>query len=69
MREVDDLALLVDRAVEVFPHALDLDVGLIHAPAAADGRLCFSGHLLNERQGTDRPPVDRQMVDPRRALP
>jgi len=40
-QEVDGLALLVDNAVEVFPEALDIDVGLIHAPAAADWALVF----------------------------
>ena len=56
-------SLLVDGAVQVFPYALDLDVGLIHAPAAAGWALVFPGHLLDERQETNRPPIDRRMVD------
>ena len=39
----------------IFPDALDLNVGLIHAPAAANRALVFAGHFLNERQETDRP--------------
>ena len=58
-QEVDSLALLVDSAVEVFPDALELDVGLIHAQAAANRALVFVGHLLDERQETNGPPVDR----------
>jgi hypothetical protein len=41
-QEVDGLAVLVDGAVEVSPDALDFDVGLIHAPAAADQALVFT---------------------------
>ena len=35
--DVDDLAVLVDRAVKVEPAAGDLDVGLIDEPAIARG--------------------------------
>jgi len=38
-QEVDGLALRVDGAIEVFPDALDLDLGLIHAPATANRAL------------------------------
>jgi hypothetical protein len=67
-QEVDGLAMLVDGAVEVFPDALDLYVRLIHAPVAADRALVFSGHLLDQRQKPNRPPVDRRMVDRNAAL-
>ena len=55
--------MLVDGEVEVFPEALDLDVRLVHAPAAADRALVFPGHFLDERQEADRPSVYRRMVD------
>ena len=58
-QEVNGLAVLVDGAVEVFPGALDLDVRLVHAPVGADRALVFPGHLLDERQETNRPPIDR----------
>ena len=67
-QEVHGFAVLVDGAVEVFPDALDLDVRLVHAPAAADRALVLAGHLLDERQETNRPPVDRRMVDRHAAL-
>jgi hypothetical protein len=60
--------MLVDGAVEVFSDAFDFDVGFIHAPATADRALVFSGHLLDERQKTNRPPIDRGMVDRHAAL-
>ena len=54
-QDVDGLSLLVDRAIEVFPLTLNLNVGLIHPPARADGvfppflesRLQLRGELLN----------------------
>jgi len=58
-QEVDGLAMLVDGALEVFRDALDFDVNLIHAPAAADRALVFWGHLLENRHKTSRPPVNR----------
>jgi hypothetical protein len=67
-QEVDGLALLVDGAVEILPDALDLDVRLIHTPAAPDRALVFPDHFLDERQETNRPPVDRRMVDRYAAL-
>ena len=57
-QEVDGLSLLIDGAVQVFPDAFDLDVGLIHAPAAADWALVFTGHVLDQGQETNRPPID-----------
>jgi hypothetical protein len=57
--KVDGLSLLVDSAVEVFPDALDLDVRLIHALTALDQALVFPRHLLDERQETNGPLVDR----------
>jgi hypothetical protein len=38
---------LYDGAVEVFPNALDVDVRLVHAPAAADRGLVLPGHFLD----------------------
>ena len=67
-QEVDGLSLLIDGAVQVFPYAFVLHVGLIHAPAAADWALAFPGHLLDERQETNRPQIDRRMVDRPAAL-
>jgi hypothetical protein len=62
-QEVDGFSLLIDSAVKIFPDTLDLDVRLIHAPAAADRALLFPRHLLDERQETNRLPVDRRMIN------
>ena len=43
-QEVDRLAGLVDRAVEIFPLTTDLDVSLIHTPAQADWALALAKH-------------------------
>ena len=45
-QEVDGLSLLIDGAVQVFPDAFDLNVGLIHAPAATDWALVALFHYL-----------------------
>lgn len=50
------------------PDSLDLDVGLIHPPAAPDRAIVFPSHLLDGRQETNRPPVDRRIVDRHTAL-
>lgn len=62
-QETDGFALLVDGAVQILPDALDLDIGLIHAPTAAGRALVFAGHFLDHRQEADRPSADRRMVD------
>ena len=67
-QEVDGFSLLVDGTVKVLPDALDVDVGLIHAPAPTYRVLVFSGHLLDVWQKSDRPSVDRRMVDRHAAL-
>jgi len=44
-QEVDRLFLLVHRAAQLFPDTLDLDVSLVHAPAAAHRELVLAEHL------------------------
>jgi hypothetical protein len=41
-QEVNRIAFLIDGAVQVFPLAFDLDVGLIDAPAPAHCTLAFA---------------------------
>src|SRR5436189_6404870 len=43
-QEVDRLAGLVDRAVQILPFARALDVGLVHTPAQPDGALAPTSH-------------------------
>src|SRR5471030_342323 len=67
-KKVDGFSLLVDGTVKIFPDAFDLDVGFVHAPAAADRAFVLAGQFLNQRQEANSPPVDRRMVDRHAAL-
>jgi hypothetical protein len=60
---VDDLAELVDRAVDVAPLACDLDIGLVDLPAITDGMATGPGSLGEQRREPLHPPVDRDVVD------
>jgi len=63
-QDVDDLAVLVDRAVEVRPAAGDLDVGLVDKPAVAHGVPCRAGSI-NELRGEGLyPAIHRDVIDP-----
>ena len=58
-QDVDDLTVLVDRAVEVGPPAGDLDVGLIDKPSVAR-RVTRRASGLDELGGEGlHPPIDR----------
>jgi len=61
--DVDDLAELVDRPVHVPPCATDLDVGLIHEPAVADGVSTGSGGFDEQRREALGPSGDVIDVD------
>src|SRR5471032_1972297 len=67
-KKIDGLSLLVDGTVKILPDAFDLDVGFVHAPAAADRAFVLAGQFLKQRQETNRPSVDRRMVDRHAAL-
>ena len=60
---VDDLAMLIDRPVDVAPHAADLDIGFVHEPpiphCVPTRPSCFN------QQGREalHPPKHRDMVD------
>ena len=47
-QEVNRFSLLVYRAVEILPVAFDLDIGLVHAPAATHRMLVLAEHLLKQ---------------------
>src|SRR5712691_3453608 len=66
--EIDGLALLVHRSIEVAPLPLDLDVGLIHPPTDPDGPLAAVKRLLQLRAVFDDPSVDRGVIDLHPAL-
>ena len=62
-QEVERFAFLVYRTVEVSPGTLELDVSLVHAPAAAHRALVLAEHLLKQGQKPDCPAIYRGMVD------
>jgi hypothetical protein len=64
---VDDLPVLVDRPVDVAPHAVDFHVGFVDEPAVTGGVPSEPGRVCEQRGETLHPPVDGDMVnlDPR----
>src|ERR1700730_4246565 len=54
--DVDDLAVLIDRTVDVPPPARDLHIGLIDEPAVADRMAPRSGRVGQERREALHPP-------------
>ncbi|MGF6482812.1 hypothetical protein QFZ91_005039 [Paraburkholderia sp. JPY419] len=54
-QEVDGVASLVDGAIQVFPLAIDLNVGLIDAPTLADGAFAATKRLFQHRQQLEGP--------------
>src|SRR5205823_13945268 len=59
--EVDRLASLVHRPIEIPPLALNLDIGFIHSPAAANGTSILSPALLKRREELEDPAHNRGM--------
>jgi hypothetical protein len=62
---VGDLAVLLNRAVHVPPHAGDFDVGLVNEPTPADGVAARSRRVDQQRSEALHPPVQTSR-DPRR---
>jgi hypothetical protein len=60
---VDDLAMLVDRPVDVTPDAADLDVGLIDEPPVTRRVPGRAGRVGEQRGEPLDPPVHRDMID------
>jgi hypothetical protein len=60
---VDDLPELVDRPVDIAPAASDLHIGLVHAPAPADGMSAGPGRLSQQWREALDPAVDGGVVD------
>jgi hypothetical protein len=60
---VDDLAELVDRAVDVAPPAGDLHIRLVHEPAVPDQVAAWPGGVGQQRREPQYPPVDGDVVD------
>jgi hypothetical protein len=60
---VDDLAVLVDRAVEIGPAAGDLDVGLVDEPPVTRGVTSWPGGVDELGSEGLHPADDRDVVD------
>src|SRR5215217_4514998 len=58
--EINGLALLIHRTVEIPPLALHLDIRLIHAPACPDLPFTAMEHLFEEGTIFDDTPVARR---------
>jgi 5'-3' exonuclease, N-terminal resolvase-like domain len=62
-QHVDDLAELIDRAVDVAPLASHLHIGLVHLPAVTDGVAAWPSGVGQQRREAQHPPIDRHVVD------
>ena len=60
---VDDLACLVDRAVDIVSGASDLHIRLVHSPAVPNGMAAGPGRLDQQRREPVDPPGDGDVVD------
>lgn len=57
-QDTDSFALLVHRALEIFPDTFDFDGRLIHAPTFTNGVLMTSKRLFQQGQEPNRPAID-----------
>ncbi len=62
-QEVNGVAVVVDRPVQVLPLAADLDIGFVHSPALTDRALAPTDHDRQHRQHLDRPAMQRGVID------
>jgi hypothetical protein len=60
---VDDLPVLVDGAVDVAPHAGDLDIRLVDVPPITGGVAAEPSDVDEQRREALDPPVDGDVVD------
>ena len=67
-QNVDDLAVLVDRPVDVTPDAGDFDVGLIYEPSRPDDMAAWSGRVDAQRREPLHPTKQGDLIDFEAAL-
>src|SRR5438552_4068268 len=65
---IDDLAVSVDRAVDVMPAAAYSSVDLVHSPVRTYGVAVLASHLAERRQKALHPAIDRALIDQDSAL-
>ena len=61
--DVDHLTVLINRPIDVAPHAGDADVGLVDEPAATNGVSAWSGGVDQLGGEALDPPKDRHVID------
>jgi hypothetical protein len=66
--DIDDLAVLVDGAVDVAPDARDLHVGLVYEPARSDGVAAWSRRFDRHRGEALHPPKQGDVINVDAAL-
>jgi hypothetical protein len=62
-QHVDDLPVLVDRPVDVAPHAVDLDLRFVDVPSIAGRLAAEPGGVGQQRGEPPHPPVHGHLVD------
>lgn len=60
--DIEQIAVLIDAAIEVAPITLDSDVGLVHVPDATQGLLTFITDVLREFRGKPLAPLAHRFV-------
>jgi hypothetical protein len=61
-QDIDGLAILVDRPIQIPPPPGDFHIRLIHIPAISCGMPTRPGHIDQQRSKPLHPPIDRDMV-------
>ena len=62
-QDIDDLAILVDRPIQIDPTPGDFDISLINTPPITRRVPTGSGRLNQQRSEPLHPPVDRDMIN------
>lgn len=62
-QEIHGVAGLIDRPVQVLPVAFHLDIGFVHAPAGANGKLLSPESRLHHRNQLDHPAMHSGVID------
>jgi len=67
-QKIDRFAFFVSGAIEIFPDALDLDIGLVHPPTRTHRTFVLVEKLIEDRQRPAGPTADSGMVNQHPAL-
>ncbi len=67
-KEIDRIAIAINGAVQVLPLACNLDVRLVHPPAASNRSFASPNDSGQNRQHLDRPAMHRDVIHENTAL-